>query len=100
MPCDTAESVAGIGTSQVRPPPPGYVDLYEILDRVSCWCCANKNQRELRNIYRYLPDYWKRLEALQDRIERPMKKWHCKEYGDYGSIRRMAEVFRSEEMEE
>lgn len=80
--------------------PPGYVDLYEILDRVSCWCCANKNQRELRNIYRYLPDYWKRLEALQDRIERPMKKWHCKEYGNYGSIRRMAEVFRNEETEE
>ena len=21
----------------------GYVDLYDILDRVSCWCCANKN---------------------------------------------------------
>lgn len=32
-----------------------YVDLYEILDRVSCWCCSNKNLKELRNIYEHLP---------------------------------------------
>ena len=24
------------------------VDLYNILDRVSCWCCANKNQKEIK----------------------------------------------------
>lgn len=33
----------------------GKVRLYDILDRVSCWCCVNKNLKELRNIYRYLP---------------------------------------------
>lgn len=80
--------------------PLGYVDLYEILDRVSCWCCANKNRRELANIHRYLPDYWKKLEVIQDQIERPMKKWCSKEYGEYGNIRRMAEVFKKEEAEE
>lgn len=51
----------------------GYVDLYDILDRVSCWCCANKNIRELRNIYLYLPQYWCRLRELQERIDRPFK---------------------------
>ena len=53
--------------------PAGPVRLYDILDRVSCWCCANKNLKELRNVYRYLPDYWRRLEGLQERTERPMK---------------------------
>lgn len=27
------------------------VELYSILDRVSCWCCANKNLKELKNYY-------------------------------------------------
>ena len=51
----------------------GQVRLYDILDRVSCWCCANKNLKELRNIYRHLPEYWRRLEELQERTKRPMK---------------------------
>lgn len=45
--------------------------IYSVLDRVSCWCCKNKNLKELRNIYRYLPRYWKRLKGLQSRIARP-----------------------------
>lgn len=47
--------------------------LYDILDRVSCWCCANKNLKELRGIWRFLPSYWARLKDLQARTERPMK---------------------------
>ena len=53
--------------------PDGTVRLYDILDRVSCWCCTNKNLDELRNIYHYLPQYWERLKDLQRRAERPMK---------------------------
>lgn len=49
------------------------VELYSILDRVSCWCCQNKNLRELKNIYIYLPEYWQRLRGLQSRIDSPMK---------------------------
>lgn len=37
------------------------VELYSVLDRVSCWCCQNKNLKELKNIYMYLPEYWQRL---------------------------------------
>lgn len=47
--------------------------LYDLLDRVSCWCCANKNLKELRNIYMYMPQYWDKLKELQSRTERPMK---------------------------
>lgn len=49
------------------------VELYSVLDRVSCWCCTNKNLAELRNIYLYLPEYWERLKGMQSRISRPFK---------------------------
>jgi hypothetical protein len=52
----------------------GYIDLYDILDRVSCWCCANKNLWELHNIWKYLPQYWDKLKALQLRTNRNFKK--------------------------
>ncbi|MCI9038449.1 MAG: phosphoadenosine phosphosulfate reductase family protein [Clostridia bacterium] len=32
--------------------------LYDVLDRVSCWCCANKNKKELNNMFRYLYSYY------------------------------------------
>lgn len=53
----------------------GYVDLYDILDRVSCWCCRNKNLWELYNIWKFLnEDYWSRLKYLQFRNERPFNR--------------------------
>ena len=49
------------------------VRLYDILDRVSCWCCANKNLKELRNYYKFLPRYWNKLKDFQNRTSRPFK---------------------------
>lgn len=49
------------------------VPLYDVLDRVSCWCCRNKNFKELRAIHDYLPDYWERLVAMEQ-VLGPMKK--------------------------
>lgn len=49
------------------------IELYNILDRVSCWCCCNKNLKELKNYYLYLPTYWQKLKDLQDKTDRPMK---------------------------
>lgn len=63
--------------------------LYDLLDRVSCWCCANKNRKELRNIYRYLPEYWQRLRDLQNRTERPMK-------GEGWSVLDLESLFKQE----
>ena len=34
------------------------IRLYDVLDRVSCWCCANKNKKELENMRKYLPEYY------------------------------------------
>ena len=52
-----------------------YVDLYDILDRVSCWCCKNKNLWELYNIWYYFPDtYWKQLLELQRKTDRPFRQ--------------------------
>lgn len=69
------------------------IELYSILDRVSCWCCCNKNKKELYNIYRYLPQYWERLKDLQSKIDRPMKKFCNKQYGEYGNVFEMEKVF-------
>ena len=52
----------------------GGIELYDILDRVSCWCCKNKNIKELRNIYLFLPEYWQKLRELQSQISFPMKR--------------------------
>lgn len=52
----------------------GPIRLYDILDRVSCWCCRNKNLKELENYKRYLPNYYKKLEELEELIGEPMKK--------------------------
>lgn len=52
------------------------IRLYDVLDRVSCWCCCNKNIKELRNIYHFLPDYWQKLRYLQFALERPMKGYY------------------------
>lgn len=54
----------------------GTLKLYEILDRVSCWCCCNKNLKELKNIKKLMPDYWEKLKKLQMQMERPMKGFY------------------------
>ena len=63
--------------------------LYDILDRVSCWCCANKNLKELRNIYTHLPEYWDRLKDIQSKTNRPMK-------GEGKSVFDLEERFKKE----
>lgn len=50
------------------------IRLYDVLDRVSCWCCSNKNLKELKNMKYYLPEYWNKLKALQSRIDRPFRR--------------------------
>lgn len=66
----------------------GDVELYSVLDRVSCWCCRNKNLKELKGIYEYLPTYWRKLKGLQSRIPEPFKQ--------SGSIFELEERFKKE----
>lgn len=49
------------------------IELYSILDRVSCWCCRNKNLKELENMFLFLPDYWGKLKELQAKIDIPFR---------------------------
>lgn len=65
------------------------IRLYDVLDRVSCWCCGNKNLKELKNMYMFLPSYWEKLRALQSRIERPFRR-------DGKTIFELEERFKSE----
>ena len=50
------------------------VKLYDILDRVSCWCCANKNKKELENMRLYLSDYYLKYIDLLKKIKKNNKK--------------------------
>ncbi len=50
------------------------VRLYNILDRVSCWCCANKNKKELDNMRIYLPNYYLLNIELLKTIKQKNKK--------------------------
>ena len=74
----------------------GVVRLYDILDRVSCWCCCNKNLKELRNIRKYLPLYWEKLKDLQRQLERPMKGFYK---GQPRGVFELGERFMKEEAE-
>lgn len=71
------------------------IRLYDILDRVSCWCCKNKNRKELKNIYQFLPQYWERLKELQAQIPMPMKPYSRRGV-PYGSVFDMEKVFEQE----
>lgn len=50
------------------------IRLYDILDRVSCWCCANKNKKELDNMLKYLPNYYLDNIRLLKQIKKNNKK--------------------------
>ena len=71
------------------------VRLYDILDRVSCWCCKNKNRKELKAIYQFLPQYWERLKELQAQIPMPMKPYSRKGV-PYGNVFDLEKVFEQE----
>lgn len=68
------------------------IELYSILDRVSCWCCCNKNLKELKNYYKHLPYYWNKLKDMQKKTDRPMK------YNKY-SVFDLEERFRGSDKE-
>ncbi len=49
------------------------IRLYDILDRVSCMHCQNKNLKELRNIREYLPELWDDFKTWQSLIKYPYR---------------------------
>jgi len=71
------------------------IRLYDILDRVSCWCCKNKNRKELKAIYQFLPQYWEKLKELQAQIPMPMKPYSRKGV-PYGNVFDLEKTFEQE----
>jgi hypothetical protein len=41
--------------------------LYEIFNRVSCWCCPLQSLKELKNLYIYYPEKWNRLKVMDQK---------------------------------
>lgn len=46
--------------------------LYDIYDRVSCWCCPLQSLRDLYKLWRYRPELWARLREM-DKLSPPDK---------------------------
>ena len=67
---------------------PNGTNLYQVLDRVSCYCCGNKNLKELKAIYQYLPEYWQKLREMQDKTSIPFR--------DHESIYDLEKRFKDE----
>lgn len=47
--------------------------LYEIWDRVSCWCCPMQSLKSLRNLRKYRSDLWKKLKEMDAKIGRTIQ---------------------------
>lgn len=48
--------------------------LYDIFNRVSCWCCPLKSHEELRKLRKHFPDLWAHLLDLDSRQGKPFNK--------------------------
>ena len=62
---------------------------------MSCWCCKNKNRKELKAIYQFLLEYWEKLKGLQAQIPMPMKPYSRKGV-PYGNVFDLEKVFEQE----
>lgn len=51
----------------------GSINLYDVLGRVSCYCCANKNLGECGAMIKYLPDYWQKIKDMETKLGKPYK---------------------------
>lgn len=47
--------------------------LYDIFDRVSCWCCPFKTLPELRKLNQHFPDLWVRLREMDEQTWRQFR---------------------------
>jgi 3'-phosphoadenosine 5'-phosphosulfate sulfotransferase (PAPS reductase)/FAD synthetase len=47
--------------------------LYKHFDRVSCWCCPLKNNKELMQLYVHYPDLWRELKDMDNRAYNKFK---------------------------
>ena len=56
-----------------------WVGLYEHFDRLSCWCCPLKNQKELKILYKYYPKLWQELKEMDKKAYNEFKRGYSVE---------------------
>jgi 3'-phosphoadenosine 5'-phosphosulfate sulfotransferase (PAPS reductase)/FAD synthetase len=56
--------------------------LYEHFDRVSCWCCPLKNNKESMQLYIYYPELWQKLKDMDSRSYNKFKGKGIEYYED------------------
>ena len=47
--------------------------LYDLMDRVSCWCCPLQSLKSLRVLYRNFPEQWAQLKRWDSMTWRPFR---------------------------
>lgn len=62
--------------------------LYNLFDRVSCWCCPLKSLKELKVLYEKYPNKWQQLKEWENKTYRPFRR-------DY-TIHGLEMLFKSE----
>jgi len=50
--------------------------LYEIFHRVSCWCCPLQSLDEIRKLWKYFPELWKKLAEWDSKTWRKFTKYY------------------------
>lgn len=73
--------------------------LYEIYNRVSCWCCPMQRIDELRKLRIHHPELWARLRDMDDRARAMFGPGPLGQFKKNWSIARLDERFAREEQE-
>lgn len=47
--------------------------LYEIWDRVSCWCCPLQGLDDLRKLRKYRPELWRKLKVMDSKMQNTLR---------------------------
>lgn len=73
--------------------------LYEIFDRISCYCCPMKKESELRNIRKYFPDLWANMlkwdKQIQENIDRMGNNYKWGWFNKYQFLTEIDRYFES-----
>lgn len=70
--------------------------LYRIFNRVSCWCCPLQSISELRNLWKFYPDLFDRLEGMENRLEAQGTAYKNANFREDWTVKQLRERFEHE----
>ncbi len=71
--------------------------LYEIYQRVSCWCCPLQRIGELRNLRHYHPDLWEKLRHMDNKVREQFGVNALGQFRENWSVEKLEERFARED---